>query len=215
MTDDDKGWTLVARFSNNDDKNWMDDTGYWWYDQRVAMGTTTDPSKNADMISPAFWMVSGREFKITRSDDLSHTPLLQTTGNCLAGQTFRSKIASYGDFRNGKVWASDQCLGSCTVQYGGQFKSTDGFQKAECSGNIQSANNTGFWCDWRYDGSVMMIGGGGESCGRADHGIGITEANNASFVEKREGNQTEYDYGYNARLNTAPSQLYSLNLWIC
>ena len=50
MTDDDKGWTLVARFSNSDDKNWMNDTGFWWYDQQVAMGTTTDPSNNADMI---------------------------------------------------------------------------------------------------------------------------------------------------------------------
>ena len=123
----------------------MRDDGLWWYDQQVAMGTTTDPSINSDMISPAFWLVTGREFKITRSDDPSHTPLLQTTGNCLAGQTFRSKITSYGDFRNGKVWASNQCLGSCTVQYGGQYKSTDGFQQAECSGNIQGANNIGFW----------------------------------------------------------------------
>jgi len=49
------------------------------------MGTTADPSNNDDMISPAFWMVSGGELKITRSDDPTHTPLLQTTGNCLAG----------------------------------------------------------------------------------------------------------------------------------
>ena len=108
MTSDEKGWTLTARFSNNDNKNWMKESGYWRYDQQVAMGTAHSPSINADMISPAFWLVSGREFKITRSDDPSHTPLLQSTGNCLAGQTFRSKISSYGDFRNGKVWASDQ-----------------------------------------------------------------------------------------------------------
>jgi len=57
MTDDDKGWTLVARFSNNDDKNWLKDTGLWWYDQQVAIGATTDPSSNTDMTSPAFWMV--------------------------------------------------------------------------------------------------------------------------------------------------------------
>ena len=120
ITADRKGWTLITRFSNSDSKNWMRDDGVWWYDQQVAMGTTTDPFINSDMISPSFWLVSGREFKITRSDDPSHTPLLQTTGNCLAGQTFRSKITSYGDFRNGKVWASNQCLGSCTVQYGGQ-----------------------------------------------------------------------------------------------
>ena len=192
----------------------MGDQGEWWYDQQVSMGTTTDPSKNADMISPAFWLVSGREFKITRSDDSNHTPLLQTTSNCLAGQTFRSKIASYGNFRNGKVWASDQCLGSCKVQYDGHYKSTHGFQQAECSGDIQSANNIGFWCDWDPgDGSVMMIGGGGNSCERADHGIGITEANEASFVEEG-GSETEYDFGYDAQSNTAPSQSYSLNLWI-
>ena len=209
-----KGWTLIARFSNSDSKNWMRDDGLWWFDQQVAMGTTTDPSINSDMISKAFWLVSGREFKITRSDDPSHTPLLQTTGDCLAGQTFRSKITSYGDFRNGKVWASDKCLGSCTVQYGGQYKSTDGFQQAECSGNIQSANNIGLWCSWGGgDGSVMMIGGGGSACGRADHGVGITETDTPSFVDLGT-RSTEYDFGYEAKTGNAPSQSYSLNLWI-
>jgi len=214
MTDDDKGWTLAARFSNSDDKNWMNDTGFWWYDQQVAIGATTDPLNNTDMISPTFWLVSGKEFKITRSDDPSHTPLLQTTGNCLTGQTFRSKITSYGDFRNGKVWASDQCLGNCTVQYGGQYKSTDGFEQAECNGDMQSDNNIGFWCDWYGDGSVMTIGGGG-NCSRADHGIGITETNDASFVESG-SSETEYDFGNDAgsQNESVPSQAYSLNLWI-
>ena len=213
MTDGGGGWTLIARFSNNDGKTWMRDDGLWWYDQQVAMGTTTTPSTNADMISPAFWSVSGRELKITRSDDSSHTPLLQTTGNCLGGQTFRSKITSYGDFRNGKVWSRDRCLGSCTVQYGGQYKSTDGFQRAECSGGIQSNNKFGFWCHWYGDGAVMMIGGGGNECAHADHGIGITETNAASFVEYS-GGPTEYDFGYDAYTHDAPSQSYSLNLWI-
>ena len=27
----------------------------------------------------------------------------------------------------------------------------------------------------------MMIGGGGDGCNRADHGIGVTEANEARF----------------------------------
>ena len=210
MTSDGRGWTLVARFSNFDNKNWMRDDGYWWYDQQVAVGTTTNPFINTDMISPAFWLVSGREFKITRSDDPSHTPLLQTTGNCLAGQTFRSKITSYGDFRNGKVWARNQCLGSCTVQYGGQYKSTDGFQQAECSGKIQRANKIGFWCDSYGDGSLMMIGGGGSACSHADHGIGITETDDASLGT----GQRVYDFGYDANTYNAPSQSYSLNLWI-
>ncbi|XP_078383249.1 uncharacterized protein LOC144665835 [Oculina patagonica] len=213
MTDDDKGWTLIARFANGDDKNWMRDDGLWWYDQQVAIGTATKASINADMISPAFWLVSGTEIKITRSDDPSHTPLLQTTGNCLVGQTFRSKIASYGDFRNGNVWASNKCLGSCTVQYGGQYKSTDGFGQAECSGSIQSANKIGFWCDWddKGDGSVMMIGGGGTGCSRADHGIAITESNEASFVLH---NGEEHDFGYDATAGNVPSQSYALNVWI-
>ena len=204
---------LVARFSNYDGKNWMANSGDWWYDRRFASGATTDPSVDADMISPAFWLLKGREFKITRSDDFSHTPLLQTTGNCLGEKTFRSKITSYGDFRNGKVWSSDRCLGNCTVQYGGQYKTTDGFQQAECSSNIQSSNKIGFWCDWSSgDGAVMMIGGGGSSCSRADHGIGITEQDAASFVEKS-SSETEYDFGNNAG-PTQPSRSYSLNLWI-
>ena len=44
------------------------------------------------------------------------------------------------------------------------------------------ATNIGFWCYWGAgDGAVMMIGGGGSSCARADHGIGITEENIPRF----------------------------------
>ena len=211
------GWWLIARFSNSDSKNWMKDSAEWWYDRQYATGTTTDPSVNADMISAAFWRVRGREFKITRSDDSSHTPLLQTTGNCLGGQTFRSKLTSYGDYRNGKAWSSRRCLGSCMVQYGGQYKTTDGFQQAECSSNIQSSNEIGFWCDSGGDGSVMMIGGGGQGCARADHGIGITEQDPSSFVEK-DSDETEYDFGClplaASGRQSQTSRSYSLNLWI-
>ena len=59
----------------------------------------------------------------------------------------------------------------------------------------------------------MMIGGGGGTCARADHGIGITETDAASFVELG-GGQTEYDFGYDGETNQAPSPSYSLNLWI-
>ena len=52
----------------------------------------------------------------------------------------------------------------------------------------------------------MMIGGGGSSCSRTDHGIGITEADEASFVIS---GSNEYDYGQNGG-----SQSYSVNLWI-
>ncbi|XP_074606750.1 uncharacterized protein LOC141859780 [Acropora palmata] len=193
MTSSGQAWTLIARFSNNDAKNWMEDSGEWWYDKSVGVGDIADPSVNTDMLSPAFWLVGGREFKITRSDDPEHIALLQTTGDCLAGQTFRAKITSYGNFRDGRVWASNDCQGNCNVQYGGQFQTTDGFGQATCDGSIQKATQVGFWCDWGDgDGAVLMISGGGKDCQRADHGIAITEADQASFFS---GGQGEHDFG--------------------
>ena len=40
-----------------------------------------------------------------------------------------------------------------------------------------------------------------------------TETNEASLVDLR-GGDTEYDFGYNAQTSNAPTQSYSLNLWI-
>ena len=37
MTSSGKAWTLIARFSNNDAKNWMEDSGEWWYDKSVGV----------------------------------------------------------------------------------------------------------------------------------------------------------------------------------
>ena len=205
-------WTLIARFSNDDVKNWMKDNGEWWYDKNTTDGETADPSSNTDMISPAFWLASGNEFKITRSDDSQHTALLQTTGDCLGGQTFRSKIASYGDFRNGTTWRFDyRCLGNCTVQYGGQYETTKGFIRAKCNGTILSADKIGFWCDrGTWDGSVMMIGGSGTGvCGRTIHGIGITVAIEPSFFDN---GRAEMDFGDSPFTGDWTSN-YSLNLW--
>ena len=50
MTPGGQVWTLIARFSNNDTKNWMNDSGYWWYDKTKAVRETTDQSNNTDMI---------------------------------------------------------------------------------------------------------------------------------------------------------------------
>ena len=171
----------------------MEDSGEWWYDNSVGVGDVANTSVNTDMLSLAFWLVRGREFEIARSDDPLHTALLQTTGDCLSGKTFRAKITSHGNFRNGRVWASDDCQGNCNVQYGGQFQTTDGFGQATCSGSLQNATQVGCWSDWSSgDGAVLMIGGGGVDCGRADHGIAITEANEASFWEMEQG---ERDFG--------------------
>ena len=50
-----------------------------------------------------------------------------------------------------------------------------------------------------------MIGGGGSSCARADHGIAITEENDARF-----GTISPMDFGD----DTSGSTAYALNLWI-
>ena len=188
----------------------------FWYDQMSNYGSILDPSYNQDMISEAFWTMSANEIKITRSDDPTHTALLETTNNCLQGNTFRQFITSFGDFRNRAVWALDKCLSSCAIKYGGQYQNTTGFGMHSCNGNIQSGNYIGFWCDWSDgDGAVMMIGGGGSACGRADHGIGITEEDAAKFG----GSESFLDFGYEPAkgpdYNESKAQKsYALNLWV-
>ena len=81
-----------------------------------------------------------------------------------------------------------------------------GFSQYNCNSNIQSANYIGFWCHYSSgDGAVIMIGGGGSSCARADHGIAITEEN-----DPRIGTLGTMDFGD----NTAGTTSYALNLWV-
>ncbi|XP_020606613.1 uncharacterized protein LOC110045350 [Orbicella faveolata] len=68
MTDDGKGWTLIARFSNSDIRRWMFDSGRFWCFKINALGNTTSPSINADMISTAFWYRKLRQFSATIHD---------------------------------------------------------------------------------------------------------------------------------------------------
>ena len=120
----------------------MSDSGNWWYDRLTAMGATDNPSSNADMISPGFWLARGKEFKITRSDDPYHVPLIKTKGNCLGGQTFRSKIASYGNFRNGNVWSSDRCLGSCRFNMADSTRQQTGFNRLSAEATSKAATRS-------------------------------------------------------------------------
>jgi len=211
MSSNGGGWTLISRFSNADSTNWMQSSGSWWYDRTSSYGNVTSPSDNYDMISPAFWLVTGNYIKITRSDDSSSTALLYTS-SCTGGKTFRSFITSYGNFRHGTVWNSNACRGSCYISsYGGSYSSTVGFSQMHCSSNLQSSRRLSFWCDWRGgDGSVMMIGGGGDLCNRADHGIGVTETDSAGFGYNRDCSGGDNDFGDNCNGPTS----YSLNLWI-
>ena len=93
----DGGWTLISRFSNADAKNWIATSGAYWYDT-AAVGATTSWSANSDMINKAFYNAKGTDIKLTRSDSSSHSYLLYSNG-CLSTTSFRSKMASYGNFR--------------------------------------------------------------------------------------------------------------------
>ena len=133
-----------------------------------------------------------------------------TTGGCIPNQDFRSFITSFGNFTNGTVWpnaAGNAVAGNCAAVFGNNYVGTNGFQQATCSGDIGAPNSISFWSDWSSgDGAVIMIGGGGNSCNRADHGIGVTEANAASFVFS-----SEDDFGNNGQNY---NDNYALNLWI-
>ena len=55
----------------------------------------------------------------------------------------------------------------------------------------------------------MMIGGGGSACGRADHGIAITEADYPQF---KYNGFSHLDFGDES--GEFPATSYALNLWI-
>jgi hypothetical protein len=210
MNDDGGGWTLIARFSNADAKNWMSDQGEWWYDQSSAVGNTLVTNVNADMISPAFWTLGAAELRITSSAAANDAHLLRTTSNCLSGQNFRTRLRGFGTFRGTTAWASDAVRHTCAATVGGSYASTQGFAQANCSGNIGAPRTLSFYSDWSQgDGAVMMIGGGGNNCNRADHGIGVTEANSASFGGI--STSSESDFGDSAPTGDPG---YALNLWV-
>ena len=210
-----QGWTLIARVSNNDGEHWKGSSN-WWNDEKNDKGKTTDPRDGTDMISPAFWLVGGKEFMITRSDD-PYTALLQTTDDCLGEKTFRDRIHTrYGGHHSGD-FIDNQCVSSCNVTYGGQYSETDGFGQANRNGcspaNLQTGNKIGFWCKHvhkksgtggkHFNRAVMMIGAGGDGCSGADHGIGIKSV---------PGEKKKEDFGNKA--DESPTTSYSLNLWV-
>ena len=171
-----------------------------------------------DMISPAFRLVDGNTFMITRSDD-PHTALLQTTADCLGEQTFRDKIQTSHDGR----FEKNHCKRSCKVTYGGNYENTEGFQQAsnsDCSQsgqiNLQSHDEIGFWCQYRNlsmaNMAVMMIGAGGDGCSGADHGIGIRRRKAATGGHAQQADIK--DFGDRADGQQSITN-YSLNLWVC
>ncbi len=221
MTTDGGGWTLVARFSNADNvDNWMANDGAWWFDLETEQGNPLSTEQLLDMLSQAFWRVPADELKVARSDNADASHLLQTTDTCLGGQTFREFITGLG-YDNMGSWATNEVLYTCDVDLANNYLSTHGFAQAECATpDIGAPNTVSFWANWHLtdnsvaaDSAVMMIGGGGDTCNRADHGIGITEENEASFTvfDAVEG-QFEADFANDGF--AAGATEYALNLYV-
>ncbi len=74
---------------------------------------------------------------------------------------------------------------------------------------MQSSSYIRFSCDsGSGDGAVMMIGGGGNVSFRADHRIGIKEANSAWFG----GEELSCTYDSGSDAYNIPQSTYPLNL---
>ena len=189
-----QGWTLIAQVSNADEKHWSGGSGGLWQKNKA-----TDPSENKDMKSPAFWLVSGNELMITRNDD-PHTALLQTTDDCLGGQTFRNKTNTYHRI----TFTNIHCKSSCNVRYGGMYTATKGFAQA----NNSECSQIGFRCHQNNSWALMMIGAGsGHICSEVEHGIGIIRRKTAGGDDK-----WRMDFGNKA--HESATNGYSLNLWV-
>ncbi len=209
MTTDGGGWTLAARFSNKDGTQWIDSAKYW-YDRTTEVGAPTVRGTNADALSAAFWTVLADEFKLARTDATTDAHLLKTNAKCLGGKTFRTKVTGFGNYRTG-AWASSAVRGTCAADLASGATSTSGFKYATCSSSIGKPKSVSFFADWSSgDGAVMMIGGGG-SCSRADHGIAITEANDAQFGTSCSGCSSRKDFGDES---SSGSTSYGINLFV-
>lgn len=218
MSADGGGWTLIARFSNNteEEETWMNEGGEWWYDKVTTAGAPESLSDNEDMIAPSFWSVVANDLRITRSDDPTNSGLLTTIDGCLDSQTFRDKLTGFGNFRYAP-WGTNSVKGSCDAQLGGDYETTSGFAYTSvetCSNPLVGGlTQVSFWADWDSpggDAAVMMIGGGGDDCGRADHGIGTTEQNDATFAGQ---DYDKVDFGDTGKDSDQVTN-YALNLWV-
>jgi hypothetical protein len=223
MTKDGGGWTLIARFSNADAKNWMIDNGDWWYDQTNEQGSPTSRSTNADALSKAFFRVSGDRLKISRSDNVDDTGLLVTNAGCLGSKTFREFLTGFGNFRVA-TWRPGGNLNgvakTCAGSVANNFATTLGFGQAQCSDPLGygAPGALSFWTAFQTgDGAVMTIGGIGGTdstgCRRADHGIGITEAGNPKFADGGEG-EADFGHGMLVQGPVPGDPGYALNLFI-
>ena len=80
--------------------------------------------------------------------------------------------------------------------------------------DLDQKQDWGVWCNYGGDGAVLMIGGRGVDCRPADHGIGVTEANEASFVHYGDLSGIKFDFGNHLNAENPPTSSYSLDIYV-
>ena len=93
MTTAGGGWTLAAKFSNKDAKQWIDAKSRWT--SNSTFGDATTLAEDHDAKSPAWGAVQADEFLFTDTYQPGH--YMQTTGNCIGGVTLTTFFTLYLD----------------------------------------------------------------------------------------------------------------------
>lgn len=104
MTTSGGGWTLAAKLTNQDVKNWVNAKSSWTGSN--FYGNTQDLSANQDAKSLAWGTVSANEIML--KDNMSHpNDHIVTISNCLGSQTlsqfFTTALAAYPT-NSGQIW---------------------------------------------------------------------------------------------------------------
>ena len=103
------GWTLVAKFSNQDGKHWVNSAARWT--GQDAYGVYTDLSSGQDAKSPAWSLLAANEVMFT--DHLHAGSYVVTISDCLEGLTTREFFtAALATF----PWGGDNFFKRCDVQ---------------------------------------------------------------------------------------------------
>lgn len=105
MTRGGGGWTLIAKMTNQDAKNWVNAKASWT--GTSAYGNAQNLAAGADAKSPAWGTLPADEMMLTDNPDPASNELVMTTSGCLGGLTpsqfFTAALANYPT-ASGQTW---------------------------------------------------------------------------------------------------------------
>ena len=170
------GWTLIAKFSNQDGKHWIDSKDRWT--STTTFGDATDVSAQADAKSLAWGYLKGLEFMWTDTHDPD--AYMKTTGSCVGGLTasefFSGVLANYPDTssRNYKKKCYIEKTYTCAPHW---MAEPDWNSNDVCSSNLGPNQSPPHVLFGYTDGTDTsgVISGYRDGYGEADVGLGPSE----------------------------------------